>query len=189
MESSRRDVLQAALKDPDQAVQHAAAEALDLLDRYYGLDRIEEKLVSGSRQDRIAAIYVLQSLDCSASNALLMLALNDEDADVQAVAVQVVGGKQLPEALPVLVQCLKSEAVTVAVYAAEALGGYADERLIPYLQAICSRPSEELLCAALSALGRLGFVKSEAFICGYVHDLRSQVRCAAVRALGQLQHL
>lgn len=189
MESSRREVLQAALKDQNKAVQQAAAEALDLLDRYYGLGSIEEKLVSGSRQDRIAAIYVLDSLDCSVSNALLMMALNDNDTDVQTVAVQVVGGKHLPEALPVLVQCLKSEAITVAVYAAEALGGYADERLVPYLQAICSRPDEELLCAALAALGKLGFVKSEGFICGYVHDLRSQVRCSAVRALGQLQHL
>lgn len=189
MELCRRDVLQAALKDHDPTVQHAAAEALDLLDRYYGLGALEQTLVSGTRQEKISAIYVLESLNCTASNALLLMALNDTDADVQAVAVQIVGGKRLPEALPVLVQCLKSEAVTVAVYAAEALGTYADKRLVPYLQAICSRSNDELLCAALMALGRLGFVQSESFLCGYVHDLRPEVRCAAIRALGSLQHL
>lgn len=186
MQSNRRDVLLAALKDSDSAVRQVAAESLDLLERYQGLGSLEQVLVSGSRQERIAAVYVLESLNCAASNTLLMKALNDSDDDVRAVAIQIAGVKHLPEALPVLVQCLKAEAVSVAVYAADALGQYNDERLVAYLQAICRQADTELLCASLAALGQLGFIQAEGCVCGYVDDLRAEVRVAAVRALGLL---
>lgn len=186
MRSNRREVLLAALKDSESAVRQVAAESLDLLERYAGLGGIEQVLVSGLLQERIAAVYVLESLNCAASNALLMKALKDRDDDVRVVAIQVAGARRLPEALPVLVQCLKAEKVSVAVYAASALGQYDDERLVPYLQAICRQADTELLCASLEALGQLGFVQAEESVCGYIDDLRAEVRVAAVRALGLL---
>lgn len=187
MQLNRRDILIAALKDDDARVRQAAAESLDLLDRYQGLKNIEQILVSGSRQERIAAVYLLESLRGQASNALLMRALNDGDDDVRVVAIQIAQSKCLPEALPVLVQCLKAQSVTVAVCAAKALAQYSDARLVPYLQAICRQADGELLCAALESLGALGFVESEGFICRYVNDPRIEVRLTAVRALGLLQ--
>ncbi len=186
MQSNRREILLAALKDSDSDVRQVAAESLDLLERYEGLGRLELVLVSGPLQERVAAVYVLESLNCAAANALLMMALKDSDDDVRAVAIQIAGARRLPEALPVLVQCLKAEAVSVAVYAAGALGQYNDQRLVPYLQAICRQADTELLCASLAALGQLGFIQAEECVCGYTDDLRAEVRGAAVRALGLL---
>lgn len=189
MRSSRREVLLAALKDSDNGVRKVAAESLELLERYEGLGRLEQVLVSGLLQDRVAAVYVLESLNCAASNALLMVALKDDDDDVRAVAIQISGTRRLPEALPLLVQCLKVESASVAVYAAGALGQYNDERLVPYLQAICSQADTELLCASLEALGQLGFIQAEDCVCGYIDDPRAEVRVAAVKALGLLHPL
>ncbi|OQY25244.1 MAG: hypothetical protein B6I37_01860 [Desulfobacteraceae bacterium 4572_35.2] len=186
MRSNRREILLAALNDSDSGVRQAAAESLDLFERYQGLSSLEQVLVSGSRQQRVAAVYVLESLNCAAANTLLMMALNDGDDDVRAVAIQIAGSRRLPEALPVLVQCLKAADVSVAVYAANALGQYNDERLVAYLQAICRQADTELLCASLAALGQLGFIQAQDCVCGYIDDLRAEVRMAAVRALGLL---
>lgn len=186
MQTRQREVLLAALRDTDSSVRQVAAESLDLFERYQGLGALKQVLSSGVVEERIAAVYVLESLSCAESDALLMAALHDRDDDVRVVAIQVAGSRRLAEALPVLVQCLKAQNVSVAVYAASALGRYNDERLVAYLQAIGRQADSELLCACLAALGQLGFLHAEDFVCGYVDDLRPEVRVAAVRALGLL---
>ncbi|MEA3466025.1 MAG: HEAT repeat domain-containing protein [Thermodesulfobacteriota bacterium] len=189
MQSGRRELLLAALKDGDECVRHAAAAALERLDICQSFTVLEQKLATGDRHERVAAVYSLALLNSDKSHTLLTALLKDPDADVRAVAVQMLGEKLLPEALSGLVQCLKDNDVAVAVYAAGALSGYNDERLLPYLETVCRQAGTELSCAALSAIGKLGFVQSESFICPYVQDRRPEIRIAAVTALGALRCL
>jgi HEAT repeat protein len=186
MEQQRREALIAVLQDPDQRVRDAAARALDLLDQRAHSDELLRQLAQGNREKKISALFGLEAVDSDEIKAALCAALKDADADVRAVAAQVVGKKRYPTALNDLVNCLQDAHPAVAVYAAQALAGYRDARLVPYFETIYRRADEEVQCACLTALGEMGFVAAEATLIAGLSSPLAPVRLAAAEALGKL---
>jgi len=186
MEQQRREALVPLLQDDDLLVRQAAGEALELLDQRSHSGQFLEQLASGSRQQKISALFGLEAVESEAIKIALCAALKDEDADVRAVAAQVVGRKRYPSALNDLVNCLQDRHPAVAVYAAQALAGYKDARLIPYFETIYRRGDEELQCACLKALGEMGFPSAEGCLVEALQSSQAPVRAAAATALGQL---
>ncbi|MCD6527907.1 MAG: HEAT repeat domain-containing protein [Desulfuromonas sp.] len=149
MEAQRREALIGALQDGDRGVRQAAA--LEQIEQRQDSDALLKQLAHSERTNRIAALYGLESVDSDAIQTALCAMLKDDDADVRAVAVQVVGRKGYPAALAELVRCLQDD-TAVAVYAAQALAGYADQRLIPYYEAVIRSGDEQLQCACVQAV-------------------------------------
>ena len=186
MEQERREALVPLLQDDDPQVRRAAAEALEQLDLRSHSAQLLEHLAGGSRQQKVSALFGLEAVESDAIRAALCAALKDGDADVRAVAVQVVGRKRYPAALNDLVNCLQDRHPAVAVYAAQALANYNDERLVPYFETMYRRGDEELQCACLNALGEMGFVAAERCLIEALNSGHATVRAAAATALGKL---
>ena len=186
MEQERREALVPLLQDPQAQVRQAATEALAQLDQRSHADRLLEHLASGSSQQKVAALFGLEAVESDAIRAALCTALKEDEADVRAVAVQVVGRKRYPEALNDLVNCLQDRHPAVAVYAAQALAHYKDARLVPYFETMYRRGNEELQCACLKALGEMGFATAESCLIEALSSGHATVRAAAATALGQL---
>ena len=185
-----RGVFLQALQDDDCQVRYAAAEAMAKLEQRCSVSVIEQKLAGADRAERIAAVYALQLLSGADVTAKLIELVTDIDVDVRAVAVQVLGAKRLPEALPAIIGALQDSQIAVAVYAVQALAGYANsadaESLVSVLLHLCASAELELLCVALTALGQLGGDKAIAALSQWAHDQRAGVRVAAITALGVL---
>nr|WP_320049662.1 HEAT repeat domain-containing protein [uncultured Desulfuromonas sp.] len=186
MERQRREALAFLLQDGDLRVRQAAAEAMEQLDQTSHSSRLLDYLVTGTRQQKVAALFGLEAIDSDAIRTGLCAALKDDDADVRAVAVQVVGRKRYPSALNDLVNCLQDKHPAVAVYAAQALAGYRDVRLVPYFETIYRRGDEEMQCACLQALGEMGFAAAETCLLEAVKSPQAAVRAAAAIALGKI---
>ncbi|EAT17167.1 HEAT repeat domain-containing protein [Desulfuromonas acetoxidans] len=186
MEQQRREALVPLLQDPHEQVRQAATEALAQLDQRGHADQLLEHLARGSSQQKISALFGLEAVESDAVRTAVCGALKDDEADVRAVAVQVVGRKRYPAALNDLVNCLQDRHPAVAVYAAQALAHYKDARLVPYFETIYRRGDEELQCACLKALGEMGFAAAEACLLEALSSGSATVRAAAATALGQL---
>lgn len=186
MFEKRRQALCEALRDADEDVRQAAAEALERLETVQGLDEILQILKSGNRGQQVRAIFALEKVQSTRVFPPLLAALKVADADIRCAAIQVLAQKRHAKVMEYLVRHLKDPHPAVRVHAACALGNYTDRRLVPFLVAVLESSDEELVVAALDSLGRLAFAEAENAILDHMHDRRLCVRRAAVKALGCL---
>jgi HEAT repeat protein len=183
---NRRQKLREALRDTDEEVRAAAAEALEQLEALLAMDDIVRALKTGNRGQRVRALLALEKVQGSRVYAPLLAALKVADADIRSVAIKVLGHKKHPASVDYLVRHLKDPHPAVRVHAANALGNFRDRRLVPCLAAVLDSEDEELVRSATESLGRIGAVEAEDVLLGLLRDHRPGVRQAAARALGSL---
>jgi len=179
-------VIVQALQDTDPEVREAASQALEHLETCTNISALRAVLHGTDRRRRIAAAYKLGDVPGAEAGVLLLVCLQDQDADVRAVAVQMAGKRRESGALSVLVRCLKDSDLAVAVHAARALARYEDKRLVPYLQAMCASAEDELVCACLDTLGELADNAAVGTGIGAAEHSSPAVRLSAIRMLGRL---
>ena len=186
MQEKQRQIIIRALQDDDPEVCQAANLALEYLEACADMSALRAALHSTDRRQRVAAVYKLGRIPAPEAGVLLQECLQDQDADVRAVAVQMAGVRREKGALSALVLCLKDSDSAVAVYAAQALARFDDKRLVPYLQAMCTSAVDELVCACLDTLGEIGDSAAiDAGIHAAAHPSPA-VRLSAIRMLGRL---
>ncbi len=186
MLADRREALRNALNDPEERVRQAAAESLEQIELLGELEQLLRQAVEGARGERVKALFALEKARSERVYPVLLQALEDEDADLRAAAVQVLGRRHHPSTLKAVLKCLKDPEPAVRVHAAMALGAFGDRRLIPYLAAVLKARDDALVCAAIDSLARIGDPDAEEHLLTALQDPRSKVRAAAATALGQL---
>jgi len=129
-----------ALKDEDEGVRLAAAEALGEIKSPEAVPHLIEALKDEDEDVRWAAALALGEIKSPEAVPHLIEALKDEDEGVRSAAAWALGEFKSPEAVPHLIEALKDEDASVRAAAAVALGMWADDLDIPQEQ----RKREEL---------------------------------------------
>jgi len=182
----RRQLFVTLLKDTEEGVRTAAAEALERLESFQDMQQVVENLKAEKRGQRVRAIFAMENIRSPEVFPHLINLLKDPDADIRGTAIQVLGVKAHPKSLSSLVKHLKDPSPSVRVHTAEALGRFDDVRLAPYLIALLGEADEQLVASAARSLGAIGASESFEPLSNLTSDSRATVRLAAVKALAEL---
>jgi HEAT repeat protein len=124
------------------------------------LDRLQRLMSSDHAEVRRAAVAGLGRLGGGRAKSLLVIALADEDPDVQIVAAQALGGLRDPQTgaayVDDLLLALGSELAHVRTAVARALGHTGSALAIAPLRELLRESESGVAIAAVEALGRLG---------------------------------
>ncbi|MBT8183601.1 MAG: HEAT repeat domain-containing protein, partial [Eudoraea sp.] len=184
------DALVEYLKYPDMRIRQKAQ--FELATRTFWGYRALKKVIKEEAHQlaRIHAIWGIGQIanDKPGKSDPLLELLSDQDPEIVAQAIKVLGDVRNNEASPLLVPLLKHENARVQFFAAQALGRlkYADA-VTPLLDQIVANNDEDLYIrhAAVLALSRIG---EEAPILALVNHPDRSLRIAAVLVLRRLQH-
>jgi HEAT repeat protein len=163
------------LRDLDPAVAFGMVE-LPIADR-----NTRVRYAAVSLMDTIGNVDLVRSLE------ILRGCLQDPEYDVQAAAADAIGGLQLKEALPELVEMYHSTGewlLQLSIVAA--LGGMADRRALPLFQAALASETELIRMTAAQAVGELGDTDGVALLKPLIQEPDQQIRFRVAEALGKI---
>jgi HEAT repeat protein len=124
------------------------------------LERLQRLMSSDHAEVRRAAVAGLGRLGGGRAKSLLVIALADEDPDVQIVAAQALGGLRDPQTgaayVDDLLLALGSELAHVRSAVARALGHTGSALAVAPLRELLRESESGVAIAAVEALGRLG---------------------------------
>jgi len=187
-QDARRQALIRLLKDPDEAVRTMAASALERLDGMSNLPAILHLYKTGDKPLRLRAIYALGKLGTEECLPPLIHALdNDQEEDVRAAAIRVLGELKNPRTLPALILRLNDPSVTIQTMVAEALGNFRHRNLSRHLLPLLKRDNKYLVMAALESLGKINAGDALNDILKLLEHPEAEVRKIAAKVLGELQ--
>lgn len=186
MLEDRQKALTRLLQDPDESVQEVAGRVLENLEAATALERILDKLKTGSRGEKIQALFALGRIRSTRVFPPLLAALKHSDQDLRVTALQVLGEKQNPKTLGQIVPLLKDPSPAVRSQAVEILGNFHDARLVSYLTEVLKERDVELMLLALRSLGRVGAPEGEKALLHFLSHPEPRVRREAALALGEL---
>jgi HEAT repeat protein len=173
---SVREVLCAALEDPDVVVREAAAAALDRLEEVPDTERLRKWFESENLRTRVQAVYGLGRLRDRRAVEALRSALEDPIVDVRAAATRALAEFPQASLLEPLMRLLEDPERVVRRSAIQALGASGDSRVATFI---------EIMRDALDALAQLGGGHVERILPFTEHNEPS-VRTAALKALPEL---
>ncbi len=96
--------------------------------------------------------------------------LNDDDPDIRKFTVDILGGIDSPEVVPLLIRALEDESENVVAAAAEYLGLKHDHRAVSPLLTLLEKESFWLRFCALRALGQLASPGQEEEVLPFLED-------------------
>jgi putative membrane-bound dehydrogenase-like protein len=183
------DELVALLGYPDMRIRKKAQ--FELATRTFWGYRALKKVLK-EENNQFARIHAIWGIGQIAANDLdkaapLLVLLADEDPEIVAQAIKVMGDVKYQKAAVSLVPMLQNENDRVKFYAAQALGRLAYEPAVgPLLKLLAANNDEDLYLrhAAVLALSRIG--KSEPIV-ALANDPNRSLRLAAVLVLRRMQ--
>lgn len=183
---TRREALAPLLKDPDEGVRQAAAQALERLDCAGSLDEVLEQLKKGKLGDKVQAIFALGRIGGEKVLGPLVYCANRPEEDIKSAAIEVLGELANPKALPVLIEKLREPNSGVRARAVAAIGNYRDPALAKHIVPFLDANDGLLEAEAALALARLGDPAPEARLIALLRSPYPSTRQAAASALGEL---
>jgi len=186
MLENRRKALMRLLQDPDDRVQEVAGQVLEKLEAAAALEHVLERLKTGSRGEKIQALFSLGGIRSPRVFAPLLAALKHSDQDLRVAALQVLGEKKNPKTLGQIVPLLKDPSPAVRSQAVEVLGNFHDARLVSYLAEVLKERDVDLMLLALRSLGQVGAPEGEKVLVHFLTHPEPRVRREAALALGEL---
>jgi HEAT repeat protein len=184
--NKRKEALIAVLKDPDEEVRTAAAQALERLEGISCMDEVLSSLRKGDIPTKIKALYALGKIGGEQVLPPLTYCASRPEEELKSVAIEVLGNLANPRAVPALVECLKEKNPAVKAKAVAALGNFSDPALVPLLSAFLEENDGLLDAEAARALGKIGAVSQEQKLTGLLRSPFPRTREAAAFALGML---
>lgn len=147
--------------------------------------RLRRDLRSGETERRLEAVRLLAHYPASRAGDAVMLALEDEDAQVRAEAARTAARIRLRDAVPVLLDWLDAPEADARVAAARALEKLDDDRAVDPLVRLLGDDSAEVRRAALVALAGVEAERALPPLLGRLQDDDQDVRLEAIRVAGQ----
>ena len=174
-----------ALADPERDVRAAATRSLALLGAWVAVGPIVEALAAG-RVQRAVGGWALTQLGDSALTSLRGL-IRNEDADIRAVAVELLGLTGDARDSGELIKRLRDPAAEVRAKAAHALGRLGAADAAVELRGALGDRIFFVRAAAARALGQIGDRASAAALVHQAQTDRFEAAQAAARALAELE--
>ena len=184
--AKRRTALTALLKDIDEDVRLAAANALERLEGIGSLDEVLELLKKGDHATRVKAIYALGQIGGERVLSPLLYCIARPEEDIRSAAIEVLGRLAYPGAKGPLVEKLKDPSPAIQSQVIAALGNFRDPSLIPLLVPFLDAGDGLLDAETVLALGKIGAAECEEKFISLLHSPHTTTRQAAALALGEL---
>jgi HEAT repeat protein len=139
------------------------------------------RYAAASMMDTIGGVDLVRSLE------ILRGCLQDPEYDVQAAAADAIGGLQLTEALPELVEMYHGTGewlLQLSIVAA--LGSMADRRALPLFKEALASETELIRMTAAQAVGELADPDGVALLKPLIQEPDQQIRFRVAEALGKI---
>jgi HEAT repeat protein len=114
---------------------------------------------------------------------ILPLAAHDQDAQVRQAAIEIIGEKNMQNALPIVRQALQDPDTNVRASAAHSMGQFKLSKSGRYLLPLLQDPSPQVRAEAAKALGQLNSLEYSVALERCLQDRDVNVRYHAIRAL------
>ncbi len=184
----RREILLRALQSDNDAVRQASAEAMENLEIRERLPELERIITcEGTRIEKLRALYSLSRLRGQRVMSLAAKALSDDDEDVRATAVRVLGEIGDRRILPELVEMLKDRSDVVKRVTLDALANFREPKLVAPLLYALKSDDPGVIERAIKLIARLGDSKAEQAILYFSVKGTTPARELAIRALGMME--
>ncbi len=183
----RRKALIRLLRDESEAVRKSAAEALERLDGLQNMESLTEKYRSGDKVMKLKVIYAMAKLRADDCLPILIHALSNEEEDIKAAAVRVLGELGDNRTLQPLVKLLDDSSLTIQTLTVEALANFRHDNLAPLLLPLLQRDNKYLVIAALNTLGSLNAFEALDQIVLLTESEDQEVRRTAAEVLGEIE--
>lgn len=180
----RKEILLDALKNEDEQVKKAAAEALEMLQARGRLADLAGQIESGDMLEKINTIYAVAALKGQGVTAILAKALKDPSEDVRAAAARALGESWDNSVLQPLVESLGDASPMVVRSVLKALESFRDPRLLKPLMQVLKNPDAGVVELAVEAIGRLGDKRSEEAMLYFAVKGNKRMKELAIKALG-----
>ncbi len=183
----RRKALIRLLKDANEDVRTSAAEALERLEGIQNMDSLTEKYRSGDLSIKLKVVYAMGKLRADDCLPILIHALSQEEEDLRAATIRVLGEMGDNRTLQPLLALLNDPSPTIQTMAVEALSNFQHENLVPHIIPIIDRDNKYLVIAALETLGKLNAAGAIDKILVLTENDDDDIRRTAAVVLGQIE--
>ena len=184
----RKEILVKSLRDKDEQIRSAAAEALERLEVRTRMDSLAKMLSSGSKVEKLKAIYALGCLRGQDVTGVLVSALKDPVEDVRASSLRVLGLFADNKVLPHIVERLKDESALVERVAIEALESYREPQVLGSIMQMLKSKDSGVVERAIRAVCRSGDKRAEKAMLYFAAKGNVNMRQAALEALGVMEN-
>jgi hypothetical protein len=178
------EALARLLSDPSAAVREAASGAMDRTLAKRSVEELRSRIVGGSVEEKLRAIYAAAELGGSEGVSLLLQALSDGDAEIRATAVRVLSPFSSPGVIKTLWEMLPRERGVVLGNLLETLGASGRRELAPHVGKFLDHAEPEVRAKAVKAYSRLCDGPGWEKILSRAGDPNETVRAAVAEALG-----
>lgn len=184
----RTEIFLKALRDKNEEIRRAGAEALEKFQLRTHLETLQKKIDSGEMLDKIRAVYALTDLKGPKPSELLAKAVKDQSEDVRAAAVRVLATSGDGHALTMLVEALNDSSTVVVRCALDGLAKWSDQRLLgPFMKAL-KNADPGVVEKALEAIARIGDKRAEEAMFYFAAKGNEKMRALAIKALGMMDN-
>ena len=172
------------LKDADQDVRSAVAEAVERLESTGSIDELLHALKTGNTGSRVAAIFALGEIGGDRVVAPLVYCAGRPEEDIRSAAVEALGRLAVPSTLPVLLDRLDDKNAAIRARAIAAVAGFPPSPLLyERLRLFLDSADGAVEAEAALALARLKDLASEERIKALLASPHASTRQAAATAL------
>jgi HEAT repeat protein len=180
--------LASALKDENNDVRWASAQALGIIGDSRAVQPLAEVLAKDSKTDVAeAAAEALGRISDPVAVEPLIAAVKHPDKSVQRAAVASLGQLGDGRALPVVIAVIHdNDWAPIKEAAIRAFGELGDVQAVPVLLETIKDGDADLRFATAAALGQLGDARALPALAAAVTDSSARVRQAAAEALGEV---
>jgi len=178
------EVLGKLLSDPSAAVREAASGSMDRTVARRSLEGFRSRILDGTVEEKLRAIYAAADLGGSEGVSLLLQALSDPDTEIRGVAVRALASFPSPGVIKSLWEMLPRERGVVLGNLLEALGASGRKELAPHVEKFLDHPETEVRAKAVKAYSRLCDGPGWEKILSRAGDPNETVRAAVAEALG-----
>jgi len=178
------EVLGKLLSDPSAAVREAASGSMDRTVARRSLEGFRSRILDGTVEEKLRAIYAAADLGGSEGVSLLLQALSDPDTEIRGVAVRALASFPSPGVIKSLWEMLPRERGVVLGNLLEALGASGRKGLAPHVEKFLDHPETEVRAKAVKAYSRLCDGPGWEKILSRAGDPNETVRAAVAEALG-----
>jgi HEAT repeat protein len=178
------EVLGKLLSDPSAAVREAASGAMDRTFAKRSVEEFRSRILGGTVEEKLRAIYAAADLGGSEGISLLLQALPDRETEVRGAAVRALSSFPSPGVIKSLWEMLPRERGVVLGNLLETLGASGRRELAPHVEKFLDHPEPEVRAKAVKAYSRLCDGPGWEKILPRAGDPNETVRAAVAEALG-----
>jgi HEAT repeat protein len=172
------------LSDTSAAVREAASGAMDRTVAKRSVEAFRSRMLGGTVEEKLRAIYAAAELGGSEGVSLLLQALSDRDTEIRGAAVRALSSFPSPGVIKSLGEMLPRERGVVLGNLLETLGASGRRELAPHVEKFLDHPEPEVRAKAVTADSRLCVGPGWEKILPRTGDPNEPVRAAVARALG-----